>query len=74
MIKTINTQKQHWKKVAKFCRLLEKFNDNITDSIKLAIKNGFNVQLNEQGKVVGYKCHNCGKDYVRIGWVQKHNC
>jgi hypothetical protein len=71
MIRIINLNKQHHKKVTKFARLLEPFNPNISDSIKLAAKTGFKVRVNDKGKVVGYEC-SCGKRYVNAGWLQKH--
>lgn len=72
MIRIIDLTKQHHKKITKFARLLEPFNPNITESIKLAAKTGFKIRVNEQGKVVGYECQ-CGKRYVSPGWLKKHH-
>lgn len=74
MNQTIKIQGQHHKKVAKFARLLEPFNGNVTQDIKTAFKNGFNVEVNHQAKIQGFQCAKCGKSYKRVGWVEKHSC
>lgn len=70
----VKIQGQHHKKIAKFARLLEPFNGNVKTAIAQAFKNGFNVEITHQGKIVGYVCSKCSKKYVRVAWVQRHSC
>lgn len=74
MNKTIQLQGHHHKKISKFARLLKPFNGDVSEDVKLAKKNGFNVQLDHQAKIQGWVCAKCSKHYIRSGWMKKHKC
>lgn len=74
MIIQINLNQVSGHKVNRLAKLLAKLNgDQVRDQIKQAHRQGFNPKVDKSnGRLVGYVCRDCGKNYKSAGWLARH--